>query len=465
MGIIKKVFSRSVKNLALPAPSGTHESTAQLRARLIGEKFTKAVFGDKCRTAIFRDTNMLDDYKFYQAQAVTADQSRWNIMLVTDREQIVEGVVKRVRHFTPQAESLDFFEAIEYLARHEENIKAHQGRALDEDALNAQGFTGLSVPHFRPFAEREGILFTIENMPEPSLNGAIVIPGAYDQNALRVEDQVNKGLALNESWTKSILEFTDQRLNSKAPFDMIVSTREDDKFYHQSARLLNWMIEMLDMRLATTDFYVPKDVAIEKTKEIENIGSIFMLDLIIPTNGIYRYLRVQNLPGITEAVKTLPLYAQIDNMATLLSLLELIAHYKMSGHQKPARDVGKEIEQYGQKLKFSAPEIETLKAFMLTDAKVVIPPHVRQFSAQLTQFADQHTKLLAAMEQELLQPDAKIGQDRMQDYVKGHPQRMLEVANFTFTAETLESKNKAAVAYVKEQNNLSQKPRGIGIHI
>lgn len=442
MGIIRKIldygpFPARTAQKALPAPEKT------LRGDLIQKYFARAAFGDLCRTSIFYENEYLDEYKYYQAQAITPTQDRWNIMLVVDRlSSPGETNEPRTRDYHMFKEDVPFFQMVEAMALREVEVAAHQGGKIDEDSLRARNFSGLSAPHFRAFAEREGLLFKKDGMPEPSLRGRIVIPGSYDSAYASLRDQVAEQKRTERAWMDGVLHMTGQALNTKEPFELILTNEKQSAAYRQLAYTMRWMLQYLELRVEQGS--IPFEVWDKKRnilKDATGIDTLSGWENRPAFDYLHRFF-LKGRDGVVMAldkIKPESFAKRINEAFALMRLVDTIAC--QIGTKKSHDNLSSaslQIEKMCEILGYSSQEQEMFKTSLITDIPVSVPPCLYEFVESLERFAAQHTKFLAMMKHELTQPDHQASAERVKIYLSQsgfETDPLSEIVNKVFTAE------------------------------
>lgn len=166
--------------------SAANRDERSLRDQLL-DNFRRAKYGATCRTLAF-PTQIEGESHYYRATAITPFLDQWMIQRVLDRAVLLETsnlpVATDNIHPTIVKNNLNFFEAIEYLARFEVTSGGDPVGA-DRD--------GLGLDHYESFAMRHEILFDASGMPQPTVNGQIVTNNAYAKQTVEkfkeIQDQ------------------------------------------------------------------------------------------------------------------------------------------------------------------------------------------------------------------------------------------------------------------------------------
>lgn len=134
--------------------------------------FARAVFGTKCRTLSFRHPEM-DKGRASFCKAMEMPDGTWSVFEHKEELAANETALVRPRKL---AQGLAFFAAIEKLYEFENGQK--------QIGFVSCGPNPEKIPHFQAFAEREGIIFDINDKPHPTHEGEVVTEGVFTQEAL-----------------------------------------------------------------------------------------------------------------------------------------------------------------------------------------------------------------------------------------------------------------------------------------
>lgn len=183
-----------------------------LRDQLL-DNFRRAKYGATCRTLAF-PTQIDGESEYYRATATTPFLDQWMVQRVVDRAVLLEesNLPVATDNIKPiiVKEKINFFDAIEYLARFEvTSFSDPVGQ--DRDALGAE--------HYETFAMRHEILFDASGMPQPTINGQIVTDNAYAKQMLEKFNEVqSQKLSLSDQGSVWLCE----QFKQKSKLDPLV---------------------------------------------------------------------------------------------------------------------------------------------------------------------------------------------------------------------------------------------------
>ncbi|WP_435641000.1 hypothetical protein [Micavibrio aeruginosavorus] len=148
-----------------------------MRERLL-QDFARARYGVTFRTRAF--PNVVEGAtEYYRALATDVTCSQWMIQRIVESPVQLQSDLHPVQTSNAQISvvktGLDFFHAVEYLAR------AETGYAKDPVGPTR---AELGNDHYEAFAVLHLISFDLKGMPQPTLNGHVAISGNYATTAL-----------------------------------------------------------------------------------------------------------------------------------------------------------------------------------------------------------------------------------------------------------------------------------------
>lgn len=137
--------------------------------------FEFARYGNQCRTLSFRneDTAEALGTEFLRAMEDPLTR-RWHVYRFRRRGADVSCALTESGPFT-------FFEAVEHLARYE--VSQPDFGAAPAGGDEGGDAAALGSSYFRAFAEKEGIVFDLDDLPHPSLHGLVATPGRFPADA------------------------------------------------------------------------------------------------------------------------------------------------------------------------------------------------------------------------------------------------------------------------------------------
>ena len=151
------------------------------------EAFKDAAFGYLCQTSRFRPANSAENETLVWRKAVrmpgNRDGKNWSVFEIRQKAHQYLAPAKPVNTENQTsrevARELSFFDAIENLALFEQSPFTDPGVDYAKEECEPSASAG--GLYFKDLAAIEGIIFDLEDMPHPTVNGEIVTNGTFAQ--------------------------------------------------------------------------------------------------------------------------------------------------------------------------------------------------------------------------------------------------------------------------------------------
>ncbi|MGZ9097899.1 MAG: hypothetical protein ACXW30_06350 [Micavibrio sp.] len=142
------------------------------------KRVSTAYYGDRCRTVSFLDASGNTEWHGGQQDP---ESKTWTITKCSELQNIsgsAAAIGEAVTKVKTLSRGLSFFEAVAELSLYERGqIALHYVPACNVESLPDHA-------HYVRFAEREGIIFDVDGVPHPTLNGEVVTDGAFAKTAI-----------------------------------------------------------------------------------------------------------------------------------------------------------------------------------------------------------------------------------------------------------------------------------------
>lgn len=203
------------KSGAQEAPPALEKKTripAALKA-----KFARAVFAGECRTLAFPSGRDDGATVYFVAKAADNTYARWTIQKAVQKAATDGGetpvTLKTV------FEKLDFFDAVEQLAKFETGHPALNG----VEPLGTKADLGRL--HFEKLALAEGIVFDTDGLPHPTEDGRILTDGEFSPEMLRHASQIGDRSDFAAGWQKTVIDRIAAGVAGGSTFEGLMSAR------------------------------------------------------------------------------------------------------------------------------------------------------------------------------------------------------------------------------------------------
>lgn len=301
----------------LPAPDVSAPADEKsLRERLL-QDFTRAHYGAVCRTLAF--PGVVDGTSVYY-RAVAADTifSQWVIQRVTESSVQMETNTLPVQtdnaKFDVVKTGLDFFHAIEYLARTEMLQDAPSIGPTRDD---------LKLGHYESFAKLHLIGFDLKGMPQPTMNGQIVTGGSYSKAMMddlqkSLQDTDTKAVLAQKAWEGALA-------NTGKPETLYKETlaqAQDLKGLSIVADVSKLWIDVLNRIFMKDNFYLSGDDVEEIFAEGHNVGCLKIHSAYYWLGEFTDYYKTQRIKDFMSSSETT--FSSIENGVMKASFVQFL---------------------------------------------------------------------------------------------------------------------------------------------